>query len=464
MSSHQQHIELPSQEQLDRLLNEQWAQEMLPRLPAALEEQARALGAFIRKRQVRGAAELLRALLIYALCGLSFRGLGCWAVLTGIGSLSEKAWRKRLQRAAGWISWLLGALIATTQRPAWLPEGIKETGIVLVDFSSIKLIGGTGDDLRLHLGYDLLAGRMDHVVVSDQHQAESIPVEVVRRNWIYVSDSGYRQRYVATLMQQGGQVVVRRYGHDLHLEAENATVMDVRAQAQRLDYGESTSLFGWINLPGKGQRAYVRVILKHLPKAQAQRARESKEAKAKAKGKTLKEETLWWAEWIVIVTTLCEEDWPNELVLRLYQARWQIELLFKRMKMFLQMHVLRFKQIERASLLVQLLLIGWALYEQEAQGIREVLQELATSPEQETGEPSERILSSWTLATIGVQHLKQIVWGGWSEQRLRACLPWLLRYFGQRRRKRGHQETEIRAQLLAVTSPLWNMGKELAVA
>lgn len=201
MSSHQQHIELPSQEQLDRLLNEQWAQEILPRLPAALEEQARALGAFVRKRQVRGTAELLRALLVYALCGLSFRGLGCWAVLTGIGSLSEKAWRKRLQRAAGWISWLLGALIATTQRPAWLPEGIKETGIVLVDFSSIKLIGGTGDDLRLHLGYDLLAGRMDHVVVSDQHQAESIPVEVVRRNWMYVSDSGYRQRYVAVLMR-----------------------------------------------------------------------------------------------------------------------------------------------------------------------------------------------------------------------------------------------------------------------
>ena len=74
------------------------------------------------------------------------------------------------------------------------------------------------------------------------------------------------------------------------------------------------------------------------------------------------------------------------------------------------------------------------------------------------------VLSSWTLAAIGVQHLKQILWGGWSEQRLQACLPWLLRYFGQRRRKRGHQETGIRAQLLAVTSPLWKSGKELAVA
>ena len=252
MSTPQQHIVLPSQEQLDRLLNEQWTQEILPRLPEALEDQARVLGAFVRIRQLRSAADLLRALLVYALCGLSFRALGIWAVLTGIGCLSEKAWRKRLQQAETWISWLLSTLIGTAQRPGWLAEELTGTGIVLVDRSSLKVIGGTGDDVRLHLGYDLLAGRMDHVVVSDRHQAESIPAEVVHQNWIYVSDSGYRQGYVATVMAQGGQVVVRRHGHDLHLEVEDGTVMDVRAQAQRLDYGESTSLSGWINLPGRG--------------------------------------------------------------------------------------------------------------------------------------------------------------------------------------------------------------------
>ena len=464
MSSPKQHSALPSQEQLERLLNEQWSQEILPRLPEALEAQARALGAFVRIRQLRTAADLRRRLLVYALCGLSFRGLGIWAVLTGIGCLSEKAWRKRVPRAERWISWLLGTLIAMAQRPTWLPKGLTGTGIVLVDFSSIKVIGGTGDDVRLHLGYDLRAVRMDHVVVSRRHQAESIPVEVVHRNWIYVSASGYRQGYVATVIKQGGQVVVRRHGHDLRLEEEDGTVMEVRAQAKGLEHGASKSLFGWINLPGKGQRAYVRVILTHLPKDQAQKARETKAAKAKAKGKQLKEETLWWAEWVVIVTTLCEQDWPNALILRLYRARWQIELLFKRMKTFLQLHVLRLHQLERASLVVHLLLIGWALYEQEAHVMREVLQELATEPDQETSEPMERILSTWTLTAIGVQHLKQVVWGGWSEQRLYACLPWLLRYFGQRRRKRGHQETEIRAQLPALTSPLWKSGKELAVA
>jgi hypothetical protein len=464
MSSRKQHIALPKQEQLDQVLNEQWNQEVLPRLPKDLEEQAQILGAFVRIRHLRHATDLLRALLAYALCGLSFRGLGIWAVLTGIGSLSEKAWRKRLFKAEAWIKWVRCTLIATAQRPDWLPEGLKGTGIVLMDFSCIKVIGGTGDDVRLHLGYDLLAGCMDHVVVSDHHQAESIPEGLVHQNWIYVSDSGYRQGYVATVIKQGGQVVVRRHGHALHLEEKDGRVIDVRALARELDYEESQSLSGWINLPGKGQRAHVRVVLFHLPKEQVKKARESKVAKAKAKGKKLNEEVLWWVEWVVIVTTLPEQDWSNELILRLYRARWQIELLFKRMKTFLQMHVLRLKQIERASLVIQLLLIGWALYEQEAQVMREMLQEIATSPHQETMVPMERVLSTWTLTAIGLQSLKQIVWGGWSQRRWHTCLPWLLRYLCQPRRKRGHQETEIRAQLLAFTSPLWKRGKELAVA
>jgi hypothetical protein len=463
MSSPKQDSVLPSQEQLDTLLNEQWSQEILPYLPQDLEEQARHLGAFVRIRHLRNATDLLRALLAYALCGLSFRGLGIWAVLIGIGSLSEKAWRKRLFKAEAWIRWMLCTLIASAQRPSWLPEGLKGTGIVLLDFSSIKVIGGTGDDVRLHLGYDLLAGCMDHVVISDHHQAESIPAGIVRQNWIYVSDSGYRQAYLATVLKEGGQVVVRRHGHDLHLEEEDGTLIDVREQAEALDYGESTSLSGWINLKGMGLRVQVRVIFKHLPEEQAKKARETKEAKARAKGKHLKEETLWWAEWVVIVTTLCEGDWSDEVVLRLYRARWQIELLFKRMKTFLQMHVVRLKQMERASLVVQLLLIGWALYEREAHVLRELLQEIATPPDLETREPVQRVVSTWTLTAIGVASLKQMVWGGWSQRRLRVCLPWLLRYLCHRPRTRGHQETDIRAHLLALTSPLWKRREEVAV-
>ena len=107
----------------DQFLGDEWAMEVVPRLPANIEQQARALGALQRKRGLRNATDLLRALLSYALCTPSFRQLGAWAVLVELADLSEAAWRKRLRCAHLWLGWLVGELLAP-------PPPTGSTGIV----------------------------------------------------------------------------------------------------------------------------------------------------------------------------------------------------------------------------------------------------------------------------------------------------------------------------------------------
>ena len=107
---------------------------------------------------------------------------------------------------------------------------------------------------------------------------------------------------------------------------------------------------------------------------------------AKGKGKQLREETLWWADWVVLVKTLFAKPWPDDIVLLLYLARWQIELIFKRMKTFLELHRLHIKHLERAQDQMHLLLI---LHEHEARQMREVvdglLHQQAGSMQQRSG-------------------------------------------------------------------------------
>lgn len=102
--------------------NEEDWQGILKQLPSDWEEQAIKHKAWQRKRKLAQIADVLRALLVYAACGYSYRQLGLWATLMGVGCLSERAWRKRLERAGDWIGWLLGAFIGSQQSPDWLSK------------------------------------------------------------------------------------------------------------------------------------------------------------------------------------------------------------------------------------------------------------------------------------------------------------------------------------------------------
>ncbi len=89
----------PLSSQLHAAIGQGWEQEVLAQLPADYEQQARRTGAFVRASKLRCVADLLRGLLAYVLCALSFRHLGAWAVLIGLANLSHVAWQKRLRQA-----------------------------------------------------------------------------------------------------------------------------------------------------------------------------------------------------------------------------------------------------------------------------------------------------------------------------------------------------------------------------
>ena len=80
--------------------------------------------------------------------------------------------------------------------------------------------------------------------------------------------------------------------------------------------------------------------------------------------------TLYFSGWVLVVTTLPQQHWSDEQILRLYQARWHIELLFKRIKQLLQRQSLRCKTAATAKATITLLRLRWALLEEESAAVR----------------------------------------------------------------------------------------------
>ena len=418
------------------LTGDAWQTEIVPLLPPDLAAQAKALGAFQRVRAVATPTDLLRAVLALVLEDLSTRGLGAWAVLADVADISETAWRKRLSTSSPWLGWLLGELLVTelAAGPALAQRGRR---IRLIDATRLRQIGGCGDDWRVHLSYDLLAGRMDEVVVSDRHTAERLALFTLLVGDILVADGGYGYRgAVLTARAAGADVVLRVHPQTCPLEDAAGQAFDVEAWLRRLT-NERTGLAewsGWCRV--HGQRQAVRLIASALPPEQRSTARRKKARRAKKKGKQLSARTLRLAGWWLLLTTL-DATWSAADVVRLYRARWQVELLFKRLKQLLRAHTIRATSRAGAEATVRAVLVAWALHERLAGRLQAAL--AAVAPPAPT-----RPVSLWRVAKLSLATLATTVRGTWAIARLEACLPRLRRFLCDTPRRRPQQAATVR--------------------
>jgi Transposase DDE domain len=440
-------------EQATKLIDQEWEEQVLKRLPRDAEEQAFRLRAFVRHREIKSVGDVLRGLLAYVLCVQSFRQLGSWAVLLGIGNISDTAWRKRLKQASAWLLWLLSALLCGPAAPVerQSPSGLGR--IILVDATRLKQRGGTGDDWRVHCAYDLRESRLIQILVTDKHTAESLQHFQVQRFDLVIADRGYGYRKnIAYAYQQQAYVLLRFAPSTCPLLERYGQPLDIVKWLRQVKKGKHCRN-AWCVYEGK--KYHVRIIASALPPEKAAEARKKREQEAKKKGKKLQPDTLFLVGWSLLITNLPKRPWSYKRIIQLYRARWQIELLFKRMKQMMDMHVTRSKTPQGCESSLLAWLVIWALQEQEAQEARTVLQQVHQCLDSPILDIPEGELSPWLLTAICLQTLFMTIQGHWTRSRLDLCLPYLQRFlYGSPRRRRlqSHQVCALLDKLAPISS------------
>jgi len=297
-------------------------------LPEDWEASARQCGALRRSRNVSNAETLLRLILLHVAGGLSLRQTVARAQVLGWATLSDVALLKRLRASANWLEVLCWGMWSHWNWPAALAPGRRWR---IVDATTAQEPDATGIDWRVHYVVGLPSLACEFVSVTSFRGAETLCRIPVRPADVLLADRGYSHRAgVDCVLSQGADVIVRHHGSSFPLLDCQGKDFDLLGALRRLRQHEPGT---WKTSFEHQERRWG--VWLHAVRKSAAAAERTKQALRKEYGAGVQPQTLELAEYVVVLTSLKPQAVPASAVLGLYRGRWQIELVFKRLKSLL---------------------------------------------------------------------------------------------------------------------------------
>jgi hypothetical protein len=347
-------------------LDDKWPK-LATRLSATvdLEASARQCGALKRRRNVRDAESLLRVLMANAAGHRSLRDTAAWATLQGI-KVSNPAVLKLLKRSADWLSFLVAKVLA--QRvPASVQAGAGYR-LRLIDATTLSAPGSRGTDWRLHVAYDLEEMQISEVELTDGRGGESLTRFDLKPGEVAIADRGNAKALdLAAVEAKGADYIVRTGWNATRLRTATGADFDLLAAVR--DMTEQTVREFELTIAldrSEKQLMPVRLVALRKSDSDAQASIRRARKESRRHGKTLQPETLEAAKYIFLLTSLAPDDVSGADILALYRLRWQIELLFKRLKSLLRIDELPNKHPEAARCWILANLLAALLLEDQA--------------------------------------------------------------------------------------------------
>lgn len=301
-------------------------------LPRELGELAKEHGFMQRASGLQDAETWLRLLLMHAGGGLSLEQTVVRAKELKLADLSAVALFKRLRRAGPWLEAITRRLLESRAVRRSVDEWQRQ--VVVVDATDVQEPGSTGTAWRVHYQLGLSDLRCEEYALTDTHGGERLGRFKFAAGQIVLADRGYCHRAgVAHVLQQAAHAVVRLHPHAFPLETETGEPLDLCAWARTLPDRRPKQRWVWFSHGGCRQRLRLCALRKST--VATERACKKQRAKASRMGRELKADTVELAGYILVLTSLPTADWPAARVLSLYRYRWQIELVFKRLKSLL---------------------------------------------------------------------------------------------------------------------------------
>jgi hypothetical protein len=311
---------------------------LLSFFPADWKQLAQSTGALKGLRQDKSEENYLRVLLLHLGCGLSMRETVTRAQEAQLANLSDVALLKRIRKSQEWLFQLCRALF---EERGLRPRPAAGETLRLIDATEVKEPGKTGSLWRIHYSLRWPDWKCDFfklTAVEGKGTGESLQHFPLRAGDHVLADRGYCH---ASGIHYAGQrqawLTVRLNPDGIVLQNGAGAAFPLLAKLKALQQPGATAAWkAWV--PYRDQTPVaVRLCVIRKSKTAIELAHKKLRRKASKQGSQLQPETLVYAEYVMVLTTLPEGEFPAGVVLQLYRFRWQVELVFKRFKQLAQL-------------------------------------------------------------------------------------------------------------------------------
>jgi len=321
------------------MMDEDW-RVLTSLLPENWEGAAVSTDALKGLRKDKSAENLLRTLLLHIACGYSLRETVVRARRAGLADLSDVALLKRLRKCAAWLRELCVALFNDRGLQMGSHGGLQ---FRLFDATNVREPGKTGSLWRIHYSVRVPSLECDHFTITPtagEGTGESFDQFPIEAGDHIIADRGYsRAGGIHHVAARGAFVCVRLNASSVVLLDSERRPFDLAGSLRALT--RSGTIGAWpVLLPDPNADDPLlpsRICAIRKSKEAIRLAHKKLRRRASKKGHTLQPETLFLAQYVIVLTTFPVEGFSPGEVLGWYRIRWQVELVFERFKQIAQL-------------------------------------------------------------------------------------------------------------------------------
>ena len=226
-------------------------------------------------------------------------------------------------------------------------------------FRAASAASGLGH-MKLQVGYDYLNAQLCSLTVHegiDPDQKDEGLLQQAVQDALLVFDLGYFSQHLFGKIEARGASYVTRFLSQVGLydvQTEGKIELVDQLKNRECAYFEGLYKLGY------EAKVTVRLIARKRNQQQAEKRRRDLKIKAARNGYNPSQSSLILCDWDILITNL-PHSWSGQQVLDLYRLRWQIELLFKAWKSYLDLTQFGYWRAERVLCQIYATLIAAVL-------------------------------------------------------------------------------------------------------